>query len=61
LLFQNTPGAVAQVDRNGRFLTANPAMADNFGMSSEELTEKTFFDTMPQDVARCRLEMIKKL
>ncbi len=60
LLFQNTPAAVAQVDKNGRFLTANPAMADNFGMSSEELTGKTFFDTMPQDVARHRLEMVRK-
>ena len=61
LLFQTSPDVIAQVDREGRFITANPAMAKSLGFSSvEELISKTFFDTMPQDVANRRVRMIKK-
>lgn len=60
LLFQSSPDRIAQVNREGKFITANPAMADGFGISQKELIGKTFFEVMPQAVAQRRLEMLRK-
>ncbi|HRS52698.1 MAG TPA: PAS domain S-box protein [Candidatus Marinimicrobia bacterium] len=60
LLFQTSPDLIAQIDKEGRFITANPAMTDSFGISAEELIGKTFFEVMPPDIAQHRLEMVRK-
>lgn len=60
LLFQSSPDLIAQVDREGKFITANRAMADSFGISQEEIIGRTFFELMPEVVARSRLEMLRK-
>jgi PAS domain S-box-containing protein len=60
LLFQTSPDLIAQIDKEGRFITANPAMTDSFGISPEELIGKTFFEVMSPDIAQRRLEMVRK-
>ncbi|HOG76250.1 MAG TPA: PAS domain S-box protein, partial [Candidatus Marinimicrobia bacterium] len=60
LLFQTSPDFIAQIDTDGRFITANPAMADSFGISPEELIGKTFFEVMSPDIAQRRLEIVRK-
>ncbi len=59
-LFQSSPDLIALVDGKGKFITANPAMAGSFGISQEEMVGKTFFELMPEVVARHRLEMVRK-
>lgn len=61
LLFQSSPDAIAQIDKEGRFITANLAMVKSLGFSSvKEVIGKTFFNLMQQDVAQQRLKMIRK-
>jgi PAS domain S-box-containing protein len=55
-LFETSTDLLARVDQEGRFLTVNRAMADSFGLSPEEIEGKSFFDVMPPEVARRRLE-----
>jgi len=61
LLFENSPDCIAQIDREGRFLAANPASARSLGVPLEELIGKTFFEVMPQEVAQLRLENVRKV
>jgi two-component system, NtrC family, sensor kinase len=60
LLFESSPDCIAQIDEEGRYLTANPAMSQSLGMPLEELIGKTLFEVMPQEVAQRRLEIIGK-
>jgi len=61
LLFQSSPDVIAQVDLDGRFITANMAMIKSLGFSSEEeVIGKTFHDLMPKHVANYRLKMVRK-
>ena len=59
-LFQGSTDAIAQIDKEGRFLTANDAMVESLGVPLKELIGKTFFEVMPQDVAQRRLQMVIK-
>ena len=59
-LFQGSPDAIAQIDKEGRFLTANATVGESLGVPLEELIGKTFFEVMPQDVAQRRLQMVIK-
>ncbi len=57
-LFENTLDSIALMDKEGRFLTANPAMAESLGIPPEELIGKKLSDIIsPEDVAKRRLEM----
>jgi PAS domain S-box-containing protein len=61
LLFESSPDVIAQVDLDGRFITANMAMIKSLGFSAEEdVIGKTFHDLMPKDVANHRLKMVRK-
>jgi len=61
LLFESSPNVIAQVDMNGRFITANIAMIKSLGFTSkDDVIGKTFHDLMPQDVANYRLKMVRK-
>ena len=61
LLFESSPDVIAQVDMNGRFITANMAMIKSLGFTSkDEVIGKIFHDLMPQDVANYRLKMVRK-
>ena len=51
-LFDTNPEAVALVDEEGRFLTANPSMAKRF---EEEIEGKTWHELMPKELADSRL------
>lgn len=55
-LINTSPDAIAQVDENGRFLTVNPAMAERFGLTKDELEGRTYYDVMPKDLADNRIE-----
>ena len=61
LLFETSLDCIAQIDREGRFLAANPASARSLGVPLEELIGKTFFEVMPQEVAQHRLETVIKV
>jgi PAS domain S-box-containing protein len=61
LLFETSLDCIAQIDREGRFLAANPASARSLGVPLEELIGKTFFEVMPQEVAQHRLETVRKV
>jgi PAS domain S-box-containing protein len=61
LLFESSLDCIAQIDRDGRFLAANPAAARSLGVPLEELIGKTFFEVMPQEVAQRRLENVRKV
>ena len=61
LLFETSPDCIAQIDREGRILAANPAAARSLGVPLEELIGKTFFEVMPQEVAQLRLENVRKV
>ena len=59
-LFNTSPDAIALVDEQGRFLTANPAMAQRFGLSQEELEGRTYHDLMPRNLADKRIADAEK-
>ncbi|MDY6966846.1 MAG: PAS domain S-box protein, partial [Halobacteriota archaeon] len=59
-LFKSSPELLSLVDREGRFLSVNPAMAESFGLSVEELTGKRVFEVAPEEVARRRTEMVNR-
>ncbi|MFB6075835.1 MAG: PAS domain S-box protein, partial [Candidatus Aenigmatarchaeota archaeon] len=59
-LFDNSPDAIAIIDLEGRFIIANCAMAKRFGLTKEEIKEKTVYDLMDYDLAKERMEFAKK-
>jgi two-component system NtrC family sensor kinase len=61
LLFETSLDCIAQIDREGKVLAANPAAARSLGVPLEELIGKTFFEVMPQEVAQLRLEQVRKV
>ncbi|MGA8848581.1 MAG: PAS domain S-box protein [Dehalococcoidia bacterium] len=61
LLFETSPDYITQLDREGRYLAANPATARSLGVPLEELVGKTVFEVMPQEIAQPRLENIRKV
>ena len=61
LLFETSLDCIARIDRDGRFLDANPAAARSLGVPLEELIGKTFFEVMPQEVAQRRLGNVRKV
>jgi two-component system NtrC family sensor kinase len=61
LIFENSPDCIAQIDREGRYLAANPATAKSLGVPVEELVGKTLFEVTPQEVAQFRLENMRKV
>jgi len=61
LLFESSPDSIAQLDREGRYLAANPATARSLGVPLEELVGKTMFEVVPQEVAQYRLGMVRKV
>ena len=40
------------VDSEGRYISVNPALCQLTGYSAEELTQKNFYDLLPQDAPR---------
>lgn len=60
-LFDNSPDLIAQVDGQGRFIMANRSMAYSLGRRKEEIVGKSFFELMPEEVARKRLEIGRKV
>ena len=61
LLFETSPDYIAQIDREGRYLAANPAAAKSLGVPLEELIGKTVFEVVPQEVAQHRLGNVRKV
>jgi len=61
LLFETSLDCIAQVDGEGRYLAANPAVAESLGVPLEELIGKTVFEVMPQEVAQLRLGNMRKV
>jgi PAS domain S-box-containing protein len=59
LLFETSLDCIAQIDREGRYLAANPATAKSLGVHLEELVGKTMFEVMSRDVAQRRLERLR--
>lgn len=57
LLFHTSPDAIAQADAEGRFITANLAMAKSLGVPLGELAGKRFSEVMPQQIAEQRLQL----
>jgi PAS domain S-box-containing protein len=55
LLFEASTDCITQLDREGRYLVANPATARSLGVPLEGLVGKTMFDVMPKEVAQRRL------
>jgi PAS domain-containing protein len=60
VLFETSPDAIAQMDREGRFITSNLVMANRFGISVDELIGRRLFDVAPKEVAQRRMEFIRK-
>jgi PAS domain S-box-containing protein len=60
LLFETALDCITQINREGRYLAANPATARSLGVPLEELIGKTLFEVMPQEVAQYRLGMVRK-
>ncbi len=60
LIFETSLDCIVQMDREGRYLAANPATARSLGVPLEELIGKTVFEVMPQKVAQHRLRMLRK-
>ena len=56
-LFDTSPEAVALVNEEGRFLTANPSMKKRF---EQEIEGKTWHELMPKDIADSRLEQARQ-
>jgi PAS domain S-box-containing protein len=61
LLFETSLDCIAQIDREGRYLAANPAAAKSLGVPLEELIGKTVFEVQPQEVAQHRLGNVRKV
>jgi PAS domain S-box-containing protein len=61
LLFETSLDYIAQIDREGRYLAANPAVARSLGVPLEELVGKTLFEVMPKKVAQRRLRDVRKV
>jgi PAS domain S-box-containing protein len=59
LLFETSPDCITQLDREGRYLTANPATSESLGVKLEELIGKTVFEVMPREIAQHRFENIR--
>jgi diguanylate cyclase (GGDEF)-like protein/PAS domain S-box-containing protein len=59
-LINTAPDPIALIDSSGRFLTVNPAMAERFHQSQEELEGKTHHDVIPQPVADRRLKKARE-
>jgi PAS domain S-box-containing protein len=60
LLFETSPDCIAQIDREGRYITANTATARSLGVSLEELNGKAVYEVVPRKVAQHRLRMMRK-
>jgi PAS domain S-box-containing protein len=60
LLFETSLDCIAQIDREGRYITANPATARSLGVSLEELNGKAVSEVVPRKVAQFRLRMMRK-
>jgi len=60
LLFETSLDCITQIDREGRYLAANPATARSLGVPLEELVGKTVFEVVPQEVAQHRLGMVRE-
>ena len=60
LLFETSPDCIAQLDREGRHLAANPAVVKSLGVPLGKLIGKTVLEVAPQEVGQRRLEMVKK-
>jgi PAS domain S-box-containing protein len=56
-LFESWPDAVGEIDDQGRYLSANEAMAESVGVSREDLEGTRFHDLFDADLADDRLEM----
>ncbi len=53
-LYELSPVGIAELDDDGRFAHANPALQRMLGLTEEELRERKFDDvTHPDDVAEC--------
>ncbi len=61
LLFETSPDCIAQLDREGRHLAANPAVARSLGIPLEEVIGKTLFEVTPQEIAQRRLANVRKV
>jgi PAS domain S-box-containing protein len=61
LLFETSLDCIVQIDREGRYLAANPATARSLGVPLEELIGKTVFEVMPQESAQFRLRNMRKV
>jgi PAS domain S-box-containing protein len=61
LLFETSPDCITQLDREGRYLAANPATSESLGVKLEELIGKTVFEVMPREIAQHRFENIRKV
>jgi len=60
LLFETSLDYIVQMDREGRYIAANPATARSLGVPLEEMIGKTIFEVQPQKVAQYRLGMVRK-
>ena len=60
LLFETSLDCIAQIDREGRYLTANPATAKSLGVPLEELNGKPVSKVVPKEVAQLRLGIVRK-
>ncbi len=56
-LFETSSELIAQIDKNGYFLAANPAMCKSISVPKEKLEGKSLFDVLPENVAKKRLEI----
>jgi len=61
LLFETSTDCINQIDREGRYLAANPATAKSLGVPLEELVGKTIFEVIPKEVAQRRLRNVIKV
>ena len=61
LLFETSPDYITQVDREGRYLAANPATARSLGVPLEQLIGKKVFQVMPREIAELRLANMRKV
>jgi PAS domain S-box-containing protein len=61
LLFETSPDCIAQLDRDGRYLAANPATAESLGVPLKELIGRTVFEVMPEDIAQQRFQNMKRV
>ena len=59
-MFESSPDCIFQIDRKGRLLGVNPAMAASFGVSVKELIGKKLSELVPEEVAQRRLRVVNK-